>query len=210
MRHPSGRFAPSFLILPLLLLGLGLLSAGAAFADDVHPNTQSGVDLDKAFHVGEIDNVNLFNGALTLTLPLGPSYPVGGTLSYGLTLVYNSNPWFFQDHAFDGNTTYPLSTPNPCSNAGLGWHLSLGRLNPPCTAAAETGVGGQPPLPLVYEGPDGAQHLFYTTLHASDPVVAQVFYTRDGTYLRLRQLATGESEVDFPDGKCATSPSCIS
>src|SRR5437764_1006548 len=83
------------------------------------------------------------------------------------------------------------------STAGLGWHGSLGRLNPPCTAAGETGINGQPSTPMVYEGPDGAQHLFYTTLHNSDSITPNVFYTRDGSYLRLvTGLANGESEID--------------
>ena len=46
---------------------LALLTAAAARAD-VHPNTQTGFPADQVFQVGEIDNVNLFNGALTLTM----------------------------------------------------------------------------------------------------------------------------------------------
>ena len=45
-------------------------------AADVHPNTAGGFPVDQSFHVGDIDSVNLFNGSLTLTLPIGPSFPV--------------------------------------------------------------------------------------------------------------------------------------
>ena len=80
-------------------LGLSLLLLALPLAADVHPNVEGGVAVEKAFHVGEIDHINLFNGSLTVTLPLGLAYPVGNHLSYGLTLVYNSNPWFFVDDA---------------------------------------------------------------------------------------------------------------
>ena len=93
-----------------LLLGLLLALPLAA---DVHPNTEGGVAVDKAFQVGEIDNVNLFNGSLTLTVPLGQRYPVGGSLSYGLTLLYNANPWNFQDDNLSFPTVYPEAVPNP-------------------------------------------------------------------------------------------------
>jgi hypothetical protein len=180
-----------------VLLGLVGLLAGLPLSADVHPNTEGGVAVDKAFQVGEIDNVNLFNGSLTLTVPLGPRYPVGGSLSYGLTLAYNANPWYFLDDNISFPTVFQESVPNPCSNAGLGWRVSLGRLDPPCVPFPES------PMQTghsIYEGPDGSEHIFYPTLHEGDPVNAGVSYTRDGTYLRLRSVAANERELDFPDG----------
>jgi hypothetical protein len=181
------------------------LLAALPLAADVHPNTEGGVAVDKAFQVGEIDNVNLFNGSLTLTIPLGQRYPVGGTLSYGLTLIYNSNPWYFQDDATFNPNVYTEGLPNPCSNAGLGWRVSLGRLNPPCVPISEDSTKtGRP----IYEAPDGSEHIFYPTLHEGDPVevgvTGQLGYTRDGSYLRLHLATTnpGDSTGDlfFPDG----------
>src|SRR5579885_3167215 len=142
------------------LLGLLLLLPWAAAAD-VHPNTESGVAVDRAFQSGEVDHVNLFNGSLSLVLPLGIAYPVASPLSYRFTLVYNSNPWIYAtDTGSSGTFTY--SQPSPCSNAGLGWRLSFGAVgastcvsrDDSTTAAKET-----------YEAPDGSQHLFYATLH---------------------------------------------
>jgi hypothetical protein len=75
-------------VLPPLL---AVLLAVPALAD-VHPNTASGFPVEQSFHVGDVDSVNLFNGALTLTLPIGGSYPVNGGFSYGLKLTYNSSP----------------------------------------------------------------------------------------------------------------------
>jgi hypothetical protein len=77
------------------LAALVLAAAAAPAAADPHPNTQGGVDVNQIFQVGGVDNVNLFNGALTVTVPLGISYPVSSRMSHRLTLAANSNPWGF-------------------------------------------------------------------------------------------------------------------
>ncbi|HEY4590957.1 MAG TPA: hypothetical protein VIJ61_01035, partial [Thermoanaerobaculia bacterium] len=194
----------SHLRLTLVLL---VALAGPALAD-VHPNTAGGFPVDQSFHVGDIDNVNLFNGALTVTIPIGPSYPVNGGFSYSLKLVSNSSPWFFQSvHSPNPktgeDTVYTQANPNPCSNAGLGWRVSLGRFNPPCQSPDANNVLPGP----VYQDEMGTDHVFYPTLHAGDPEdaaisgVSDVEYTRDGSYLRLKVYVTGGvREVEFPDG----------
>jgi RHS repeat-associated protein len=182
-----------------------LLALAAPSWADVHPNTAGGFPVDQSFHVGDIDNVNLFNGALTVTIPIGPSYPVNGGFSYSLKLVASSNPWIFQTVHTPINgvdTTFIQANPNPCSNAGLGWRVSLGRLNPPCQVPDANNVLPGP----VYQDEMGTDHVFYPTLHAGDPEDAPVTgindmeYTRDGSYLRLKVYASGFQEVEFPDG----------
>ncbi|HTG33118.1 MAG TPA: hypothetical protein VLB76_09320 [Thermoanaerobaculia bacterium] len=187
--------------LPLAFLAAPVLA-------DVHPNTAPGFPVDQSFHVGDVDSVNLFNGALTLTIPIGTSYPVNGGFSYSLKLTYNSSPWLFKTvrylippdfHEVSRTQAYP----NPCSNAGLGWRVSFGRLNPLCQVPDEF---NQPPLDPVYQDENGTDHLFYPTLHAGDaedaPVsgVYDVQYTRDGSYLRLKKYTAGYREIEFPDG----------
>ena len=73
-------------------LGLGVVGGLRA---DVHPNTAGGFPVQQAFSSGEVYNVNLFNGSLVLTIPIGMSYPVASGFSYRLSLVYNHNPWEF-------------------------------------------------------------------------------------------------------------------
>jgi RHS repeat-associated protein len=194
MRTPRGA-APTLAAAGLAAL-LGALGAARAHAD-VHPNSQSGVDVAQAFQVGEVDNVNLFNGALTVTVPLGISYPVNGGFSYHLMLVANSNPWDFAI----SNADMEFSQPSHCSNAGLGWRVSLGALGLPGMASSPVCVptDDNSGSPYVYEAPDGSQHLFYATLHPNEPVNTNVFYSRDSAYLRLK-LYSGYSEVYFPDG----------
>ncbi len=176
---------------------------------DVHPNTAPGFPVEQSFHVGDIDSVNLFNNGLTLTIPIGGSYPVNGGFSYGLKLVYNSNPWLFKtvkypnplDPANDLSRTQAY--PTPCSNAGLGWRVSLGRMNPPCQVPDANDTY---PLGPVYQDENGTDHVFYPTLHPGDaedaPVsgVSDIQYTRDGSYLRLKVLVSGGWLVEFPDG----------
>ncbi len=193
-------------------LGLVLLLAFAAPGlADVHPNTAGGFPVDQSFHVGDIDNVNLFNGSLTVTIPIGSSYPVNGGFSYGLKLVASSNPWLFQSvHSPNPktgeDTTYIQANPNPCSNAGLGWRVSLGRFNPPCQTPDSNNVLPGP----VYQDEMGTDHVFYPTLHAGDPEdvpvsgFTDVEYARDGSYLRLRVKNDGTREVNFPDGSLRT------
>ncbi len=180
-------------------LGLGLwLALGGALplAADPHPNIAGGFSPEKSFAIGDVDHVNLFNGNVVVTIPLGGNYPVAGGLSYDLTLVHNGNPWFFEQRT-DTTTgqTYTQAEPTPCSNAGLGWRVSFGEIDPPCSS---TDIGNP-----IYEDASGADHLFYPALHAGEAVdgsSTHTMYTADGTYLRMQTVAGGDLEIDFPDG----------
>jgi YD repeat-containing protein len=156
---------------------------------DTFPTQERGFQAEKAFHVGDFDTVNLFNGNLVLTIPIGGSYPVGGGLSYGLTLIYNSNAWDFQQTA--SATTQAI--PSRRSNAGMGWRLSLGQLLEDTDPSNETSGWN-------YVGSDGAEHSFYDKLHEGETVASTVRYTRDNSYLRFRSINSNQKEVDFPDG----------
>jgi len=181
---------------------LVLLAAGSAAAQEQDPKSATGFSATGVYHTGDYDNVNLFNGNLIVTLPVGSTFPVGGNLSYGLTLVYNSKIW----NPKTKTTTIPPcidgcvhAEPEKTSNAGLGWTLTMGRILRGCAslpcAAFPTQVTNS------YQSSDGAVHVFYDKLHDSDGASPSgvIGYTRDGTYLRLRLLSDGY-EIDFPDG----------
>ena len=192
------------------LLGLALLSGSPAWAQD-HPNRQHGFNPEATYAVGDVDSVNLFNGHLMLRVPLGRPYPVAEGFSYQLGLVYNSSPWEAQTRVVvQGGESFEFvrALPDEGSNAGLGWQLSLGRLD----------LHGPRPHEVdrfAYVGADGATHVFYAKLHEGDPDDAgdtentdpfgqpsgqNVMYTRDGSYLRLRVVAGGWA-VEFPNGQ---------
>jgi RHS repeat-associated protein len=162
-----------------------------------HPGHQKGVAGPSTFQFGDFDAVNLYNGNLTLKIPLGISFPLSESFSYQLNLVYNSKVWKFIPEQTDQHPPdpHPFYNPDPNFNAGMGWWLSLGKLIP-----AEPGSGAF----ITFIGSDGAQHLFFDRLHPEPAPPAQdqgkVFYTRDGSYLRLRVKPNGTREVDFPDG----------
>jgi len=177
-----------------LLAFLLVLTPATLHAGLQHPNIERGFAADKAFQVGDIDNVNLFNGNLVLTIPIGHPYPAGAGLSYGLTLTYNSKLWDFEEICYPPpggcrTRAFPMAD----ANAGLGWQLQLGRLVPPRTPPRN------PSEYWMYLSPDGGEHLFYRTLHNTDPRSEFLRYTRDGSYLRLTVGGT-EKTVEFPDG----------
>lgn len=180
-------------LLPLVVVAAFALGTKTPLSAQEHPNVARGFARDKAFQVGDIDHINLFNGNLVLTLPLGQSYPVGGGLSFGLTLTYNSNAWDFEESFAPSQNSYTQALPGLRFNAGLGWLLTLGQLNPPRTSVSPEGHE-------VYLGPDGAEHAFYPTLHEGEAALKAVQYTRDGSYLRLRGAPGAPREIDFPDG----------
>ena len=190
-------------VLVALAAGLALFPRPAA-ADGVHPNHAQGFEPQKAYTLGEIESVNLFNGNLQLTIPLGQTYPVGGALSYGLTLSYTGNVWEWEE-AYDPTyrVWYLKAVPRLRSNAGLGWLLSLGRIYGPDHPSL---VGST--LSTFYESPDGALHRLVPSLHPASPVHPDYLYTEDGTYLRIYAPdgPDGGTDPDFyqlelPDGQ---------
>jgi YD repeat-containing protein len=169
-----------------------------------HQNVAKGFTADKTYDVGNLDAINLFNGNLNLSVPIGQSYVVSPTLSYRFVLTYYGLEWFTADKDYEWihpgtgaretkNLKWEtLSIPKRDDNAGAGWRMSFGTL--------EDG----------YRSGDGAKHLFWPRLHHVDIVDGSgntppdpdpdADYTNDGSYLRRRVLADGEIEIDFPNG----------
>jgi RHS repeat-associated protein len=243
------------------------LVAGLGFARPVaaqqHTNQARGFNADGAYQVGDIDNVNLFNGNLTVDIPIGQQYATNDGFSYQLRLVYNSNLWNFREvcpsnvnfnyssfytrhttvHAFgnrwliygqfhllppslddlppefrggrgdDPNACSAYAYPNPSSNAGMGWQVSLGNLLPP---RAENWDDTRPNVNesglWMYVSPNGSEHLFHHSLHVEegggqngppDPDTLWT-YTRDGSYLRMTLQADGTRDIEFPNGEIHT------
>jgi RHS repeat-associated protein len=174
-----------------LLFTLIALVFCVPLAGSQNPNTSRGFTPDGVFQFNDVDHVNLFNGGLVVSVPVGQTYTAGDRLQYSLGLTYNSSIWDTIPHAsVEGDLSE--SVPNRNSNAGVGWLLTLGELV----------IGNE----IEYIAPDGAQHSFKaSTLHFGDDVRDgdSVLYTRDGSYLRLRKVISGTQHyriVDFPNG----------
>ncbi|MDQ3800105.1 MAG: RHS repeat-associated core domain-containing protein [Acidobacteriota bacterium] len=149
---------------------------------------QTGINHERGLNAqsylsGNFDNVNLYNGNLTLAIPIGQTYTVGGNLDYQLSLVYNSTAWSYISQIQLGIGEWRTQAePNPKANAGLGWMFSMGALYPP-----KTGFYNTHETDYLYVAPDGSEHRF---LNGGA-------FTRDGTYLRHSWT---QNKIEFPDG----------
>lgn len=187
----------------LRTIGCVLVSAAmflSSAAAQQHPNLVRGFDPEKVYQFGDFDNVNLLNGNVVLTIPIGSAYPVGGSgasgFAYALTLVYNSKVWDFKNEIFfdkelQQDRWASKALPNRRSNAGMGWSVSLGQLLSATDPTNDANV-------ILYVAPDGSEHTFPGPLHETDPVTTSS-YSRDGSYLRLSPYAGG-FRVESPDG----------
>ncbi len=187
----------------LYLLIILLLAVAAA--GQQHPNVERGFLPDKSYQLGDVDTVNLFNGTLNATIPLGQRYPVSGNLSYQFALSYATNGWEVGEHQWTDHVDYfpflierinRYSYPARHMNAGFGWTLSFGRL-----------FREHPSNVWTYISPDGGHHNFTGTLHANNAnetanpgTNPKILYSRDGTYLRLREYSDN-TKIDFPSGE---------
>jgi uncharacterized repeat protein (TIGR02543 family) len=172
-----------------------MLAAGSGFAEDA--NHERGFTPAKLYQFGGLDNVSLFNGNLTVQIPIGTRYPVSEGLSYQLTLSYNSEVWDHEEVERIGPipidpTKFLHAIPTQRSNAGLGWMVTLGELRDFAKHPNDSpGVG--------YVSSDGGVHegLGGTAL------VTNARITADGRYTR-RYDVNGVRRVEFPDGSFQT------
>jgi RHS repeat-associated protein len=172
---------------------LAVLAATPALGEiPTLPNYDIGLKPDRLYQFDELDAVNVFNGNLTIAIPIGGAYQVAESLAYQLTLSYNSKVWTLEHDDTFSELDIDVY-PEVVSNAGLGWSLHLGKLLLP------SGPGNES-KDWVYVSPDGGHHRFHDNLHAGEPIDAGVRYSRDGSYLRLKDLAGGVREVEHPDG----------
>jgi RHS repeat-associated protein len=179
------------------------LPALPAAAEQLASRTR-GHAADSVYQIGDLDSINHFNGNLTIAIPIGQAYPVSPQLSYRLTLAYNSSVWDYEDLlSCLGNKNLPqpynFPYPTPHSNAGVGWSLHLGRL-----FEKHDPIFNKNNPSWLYLAPDGSQHNFYEELHPREATTAGVYYSNDGTYLRLDVRNPALVTVESPDGLVRT------
>lgn len=179
----------------LLAWAAGLFLAFVAMAND-WPMVEKGFKPERAFAVGEIDNIRLLNGGLELAIPLGHRYPVGEAgLNYGFTLHYGSQLWEYTQQYISQTDDYRTAAyPVGGSNAGFGWRLSMGEFWPTANVLEGRFCG------MCYIDSSGARHRFTDRLHHDIAGQTGRWFSTDGTFLRLTQV-TGGWEIEFPSGE---------
>ncbi len=174
-------------ILQLLAMICCLL---AAPSHAMHPAHPEGYSPEKMYQLGLPDQVDLFGGSLSIRIPIGP-----------LTLTYGSTIWTYE-YEWDeqANDLRIVVKPNKKNTGGLGWTLGWGEVYRP-------GHWYNPGTQWVYVDQNGGRHVFYQQLHKDeDDGDADVLYTRDSSYLRLRRFPINGSStiykvwIEHPDG----------
>ncbi|HPA79478.1 MAG TPA: RHS repeat-associated core domain-containing protein [Thermoanaerobaculales bacterium] len=197
-----------------IIIALAMPSLAAAVQMEGFP-TEPAFQADRVYQVSNPDSIDLSTGSLTLTIPIGGSYPVGGDFSYGLILSYSSLIWDFDvrveglpdcDPPNDPCEWFRQAFPSRRSNAGIGWRLSLGELYSPVDPDSPWDTD------WAYVSPDGSEHVFFETLHPRDAPSSyggySYWYSRDGSYLRMKFQSSPpayESRwIEHPDGTIHT------
>lgn len=185
----------------LTIVAAGCLTPAIPASAQKTPTDEVGFNPQKLYDVNDIDSVNLFNGNLTVTLPIGRRYQVSSALSYQLMLVYNGKIYdieTFECEDGDGNPMICVDdVPTRQSNAGVSWRVSLGRLLAPHDVTANRSSFDRDDY--IYEGPAGDEHTFPS---ANDD--APVMLSNDPQPLRLIKVANAgvpTREVEFPTGE---------
>src|SRR5213594_4435795 len=93
MKNRSARVAGRFVfILCCVILPPGVLQAQ-------NENETTGFQSNHAFESGHFgESIDVLNGGLHLTIPIGPSYEVNDRLGYQIALHYNSKVWDYSDY----------------------------------------------------------------------------------------------------------------
>lgn len=180
-----------YLYAALIVSVLPWLSLNGSPFYERHPNNWRGETSSMHEFPDAPDRIDLFNGNLSIRLPLGIQYPVTEDLKYQFALHYSSAVW---DRQPVGDAV--RLTPSQLFNAGLGWYVGFGEVLAPNTKKNPTGT-------WIFVDPDGASHVFYSTIRPgaaeSDPE-DRIRYTRDGSALRLRIVDSTSVVVDGEGG----------
>lgn len=183
-----------------------------------------GFETNKPYHSPtEIDHVDPASGNLVLRIPLGQAYTVGPLLSYQLQAVYNSNAWdidpidctYSEDIlcGINAPSFASFAIPNPQSNAGIGWEVHLGKLYPPKIPFGfnpvagtiwpnRTADGEDFGTRWMYVAPDGSSTYLHSLPGRDNGTDAlPIRYSKDGSFVRMRQISASEIQVHFPDGR---------
>ena len=185
--------------LPGIAATIGVIAlAGVARGQstiDNDPDSAPGFT-NSVFHTPSVDSINLYNGQLTIPVPVGPSYPIGPKLKLQLLLTYGSHGY---DYARGGPTPgASLLSGDPA--LGLGWTFILGAIKMTASSFPLTQA-------LTYMAPDGSQHVmssvgngYYKSLDATPSYVHDMgasgyeMWDGDGNHYVFGRHVTGDDD----------------
>ena len=169
---------PNQLILSLVTL---ILLTNPVWGQKTAARPDRGINPGGSYSVSDIENINLQNGNVNLSIPLASLPPIaGGKLSLTVSATYNSKVWNMMRQEQVGGglpyRTYVVDTPS-VSDAG-GWHVNGGYALFPREAPEDFAYQIPPPpnqsdpeavleyqrltqhnwYKLVLRTPDGAEH----------------------------------------------------
>src|SRR5437773_9414811 len=174
MTNPCSRAAVQLVLISCLALPAGILWAQ-------NENDTVGFQTNHIFESGQFgENIDILNGGVNLSIPIGPKYQVSRFLAYQLQLAYGSKIW---DH-----TPYPSYVDGLFrrSTLGLGFSMHFGRIY----KDVERVNPDKASCVWYYVSPDGNEHALPPgeTQDGCDSLPANGF-TVDRSYYRVEGLS---------------------
>ena len=165
---------------------------------DDDPNYARGLDPEQYFQNFGNEDINVLNGNLSLSFPIGLNLKHNGNLSLQLRLHYNSKIWATEIKPLEGLPDQQrVAYLEGRSPVGIGFNLHLGKVY---DRVNHEGGGYVPEDEIYFESLDGNRHrLFYDS--ATD-----YWETKDGSFIRGLRIMNGPEvdhwEIYLPSGKC--------
>jgi len=112
----------------LLIFAIGLLMLPSPAMAQSEDDANFGRGFEpKMYYSGlGVDNVNTYNGNLTISIPIGPELKHHANLSLQLSMHYNSKLWDLE--ATGEHPQERIAFLEGRSNVGLGWSMHLGKI----------------------------------------------------------------------------------
>ncbi len=146
------------------------------------PNHPLGYKPESVYEGAQVDNVDVGSGSLVVTIPLGP-----------FSITHSSNIWNYET-IIEGGVAYTQAIPWRKRTGGLAWHVGVGEVYPPTHPYNSTGK-------WLYIDQFGGTHTFWDDFDATHPDNdSDTFYSRDGSYLRLKVINCLTADIESPDG----------
>jgi RHS repeat-associated protein len=154
----------------IALVVIALLSGNSVLAQSgpQHDADEAPGYVNNIFHHTDVDSVNLYNGELTIPIPIGPSYPVGPKLKFQAMLTYASRVWEYGYPDDPQDSVYTPLVGDPA--IGIGWTFTLGAIKPCYTHGTR----------FCYVAPDGSERIMEG--------VSSTFKPNDGSQFFLHAI----------------------